>query len=650
MASTLPPSTQLAPEATATDHRPDRSDDADRSGQPDPFSDQRMDDRTTDLPPGSPRRQRVVRALLALIIGIYLVYSSFGIAGPFLWGHHGYHGATYAQRARMTLRYHIVTPATWNGFSLPPEPQSFYLHHPIGYHHLLVPFMAVLGESEWVVRGVAVLGGVPLLLALFALVRRFWSDWAALLACSVYVALPVVCSFSVLSDPMMLEMACSLVAVHAFLRYLQAPSGRTLAAGCAALTVGGLLMWEAYFQAFFHGLYALYFLATRRGRRLRLGGPPPKGVNAAAAWFLCTFLCTSAAMAFHFLFTWKIGMLGDFFSSFRERSSAGWAWVVAQHKLWLTLLYGMPLVALGAVWLLLFVIRLVRGRARLRDQAVLLFFLINTLYILLFRKGSSIHLYRVFYYSAFFALAVTDLVDEVYRFVGRLSGARLAGLAAGVLAAAYFAMIGPHALHNLVDSRAVMGTHGFVGYNPDYAKLLFAREAAQHTPRSAFAVFYNLPYRLEFTYYFDRSYGISPWGELSTLAQLDEIHSRHKELVLVTQKQLPAAEERKLLALLQSHPAYVYDNFVLVRLDQKSAGPELHEYRFVPMRPSWVWRWFYSHKYPPMEPVPVPAEPMSAFAAAVRAATPPAAPAPMPAPAPASMPAPAPSSRPAVGR
>ena len=101
------------------------------------------------------------RALLALIIGIYLVYSSFGIAGPFLWGHHGYHGATYAQRARMTLRYHIVTPATWNGYAQAPEPQSFYLHHPIGYHHVLVPFMGLLGEAEWVVRGVAVLGGVP---------------------------------------------------------------------------------------------------------------------------------------------------------------------------------------------------------------------------------------------------------------------------------------------------------------------------------------------------------------------------------------------------------------------------------------------------------------------------------------------------------
>lgn len=556
------------------------------------------------------RPPRHVSGLLALIIGVYLAYSSFGIAGPFLWGHHGYHGATYAQRARMTLRYHIVTPATWNGSSLPPEPQSFYLHHPIGYHHILVPFMALLGESEWVVRGVAVLGGLPLILALFALVRRFWSDYAALLCCAVYVTLPVLCSFSVLSDPMLLKMACSLVAVHAFLHYLQAPSRRGLAIGCAALTVGGLLMWEVYFQAFFHGLYILYFLCTRRGRELKLPLSATRQINAGVAWFVATFLCTSAAMAFHFLFTWKIGVLGDVLSSFKERSTAGWPWVIAQHKMWLTLLYGTPILVLGAAWLLVFVVRLLTGRARLRDQAVLLFFLINTLYIFLFRKGSSIHLYRVFFYSAFFALAITDLVVELRALLARLVGQTRASWVAAALALCYFAITLPHALHNLVESREVMGTHGQPNYNSEYQKLLFARAAAEHTDKYAFAVFYNLPYRLEFTYYFDRSYGISPWGEIGTLAQLGPIQKRHPDLALLTQRPMPAAEDRLLTAVLQKHDAYAYDgNFLLVRLDTETDHPQLHSYHFVKQQPSWVWWWFYSHKYPPMKAVEIEPKP-----------------------------------------
>ncbi len=553
---------------------------------------------------------------MALIIGVYLVYSSFGIAGPFLWGHHGYHGATYAQRARMTLRYHIVTPATWNGYAQAPEPQSFYLHHPIGYHHILVPFMGLLGESEWVVRGVAVLGGVPLLLALFALVRRFWSEAAGLLACAIYVALPILCSFSVLSDPMLLEMTCCLIAVHAFMRYLQAPTTRALATGCIALALGGLIMWETYFQAFFHGLYVLILLTTRRGRSLRLGR-----FSALGAWFLGTFLSTSTAMAFHFLFTWKIGMLADMLSSFKERSSAAWPWVIAQHKLWLTLLYGKPILALGALWLVAFVVRSLLGRARARDHAVLLFFLINTVYCLLFRKGSSIHLYRVYFYSAFFALAIMDLIVDLRALVQRLAGVRVANVSAVVLTAAYFAVVLPHTLHNLIESREVMGTHGQPGYNAEYNKLLFARAAAAHTDKYAFAVFYQLPYRLEFTYYFDRSYGISPWGEISSLAQLEDIHKRHPNLVLMTHKPQPAGLDAALRQLLQKHDAYAYDNFLLVKLDKETAHPEFHEYRFQAQRPSLSWRWFYSHKYPPMVPVEI----TTPFGTAVRALTHPAA-------------------------
>jgi 4-amino-4-deoxy-L-arabinose transferase-like glycosyltransferase len=88
------------------------------------------------------------------------LYSSFGIAGPYLWGHFGYHGATYVLRARMTLRFHLLTPATWPGFVVPPLPQSFYFHHPIGYHHILVPFLWLFGDHEWVARAVAAGGGL----------------------------------------------------------------------------------------------------------------------------------------------------------------------------------------------------------------------------------------------------------------------------------------------------------------------------------------------------------------------------------------------------------------------------------------------------------------------------------------------------------
>src|SRR5262249_31623917 len=115
-----------------------------------------------------------VRVGLALTTLLYLVYSSFGIGAPFWWGHHGYHGATYMLRARMSLRFHMLAPATFTGYDF-PTPDAFYFHHPIGYHHLLTLLVPIFGEKEWLARGVAVLGGLTTMWALYTLVRRMWS-------------------------------------------------------------------------------------------------------------------------------------------------------------------------------------------------------------------------------------------------------------------------------------------------------------------------------------------------------------------------------------------------------------------------------------------------------------------------------------------
>ena len=67
---------------------------------------------TSELPPedrqsAASRSPWPVRAGMALLVAAYTAYSLFGVAAPFLWGHHGYHGATYMLRAVMSLRFHI---------------------------------------------------------------------------------------------------------------------------------------------------------------------------------------------------------------------------------------------------------------------------------------------------------------------------------------------------------------------------------------------------------------------------------------------------------------------------------------------------------------------------------------------------------------
>ena len=188
----------------------------------------RVDAQPTERNPGRHVSSSwLVRAGMTFVVLVYVVYSLFGIACPFLWGHHGYHGATYMLRAIMTIRFHVITPCNWAGYDFPPR-FTWYFHHPIGYHHLLVPLILIFGSHEWVARGLAAAGGLLVIAALYVLVRRFWSREAALVACAVYVTLPFLASFSVLSDPMLPAMACSIYLVYCFLCFLERPSGQWL--------------------------------------------------------------------------------------------------------------------------------------------------------------------------------------------------------------------------------------------------------------------------------------------------------------------------------------------------------------------------------------------------------------------------------------
>ena len=78
-------------------------------------------------------------------------------------------------------------------------------------------------------------------------------------------------------------------------------------------------------------------------------------------------------------------------------------------------MYSAPLV-IGGLWLAGFFVRLFRGRAEKRDAVPLTFLLTNLLYIKLFAEGSAVHLYRVSFFSCFFAFAAADVTERTARF------------------------------------------------------------------------------------------------------------------------------------------------------------------------------------------------------------------------------------------
>jgi len=565
----------------------------------------------TPTPPQ--RRNPLIRAGLALAVAVYLVYSSFGIAGPFYWGHHGYHGAIYTMRARTSLRQHMIAPATWTGYD-PPALNSLYFHHPIGYHHILTALIPIVGDAEWVARSVAVAGGLFALWALWAVARRMWGEAAALGAVVVYVTLPIITSFSVLCDPMLPTFACVLWGLNAYLTLLQSRDDKTtrralLHAGLAYF-IGGLNMWEPFFIAPFITAHAAAIRWTARGRAMRvsLSSKNPSGGRTVNALTAHTFVIGAAcvlAMGIHAFLAWKTGALAETAESFKLRSSPPSAqYVIDRHTLWLQLLYGVWPVAMGALWLVTFLARLFTGQVRLRDLVPLTFLYVNTLYVILFAEGSSVHLYRVFFFSGFFTFAAVDLADGAARAARRLTRDFRPAVVGAAIATigVYVILEAPHAYANLLESRVMMGTHGERNYNPEREKLLFGRLIHDATtPENRVILHYpHLSARKELWYYIDRSL-----DEVTHLTQADKHKATWSKSVMVFDwKMLSADEKRWVLPLVATHPTTFYDHFTLVDLRTQGGGISSYGFREREVN-SAAYKFFVQHKWKPLETYPM---------------------------------------------
>jgi hypothetical protein len=382
----------------------------------------------------------------------------------------------------------------------------------------------------------------------------------------------------------------------AYLSLLENPDPRYLKHAFFAYAVGGFIMWEAYFIGPFVAVHALFYSRTPRGRQLRIGN-----WNAAVLHVLVTGAACCLMMGFHIWFTHRSGAWQDFIASYELRHAPPSAqYVIDRHVQWVETLYGRPPVIVAAVWFVTWLGRLALGRARRRDIAILTFLYVNTIYIYMFAEGSSVHLYRVFFYSGFFTLAITDLIADIYAGARRLAprGQGLFPVAAAVLSlCAYLWYEAPHAYKNLIQSRVLMGTFGEGGYSPQADKLRFAAEVHKRTKQTERVIIHypHLGARKEFWYYIDRNY-----DEIQSLAQLGSLQKTLPRSVLIFDETMLNASDRGIYeSLMRQHPVTFFNQFVMVDLRSDKPGVQSFAFQPLPMSPS--YRWFISHKYPPLE-------------------------------------------------
>ncbi len=529
---------------------------------------------------------------LFAVVLLFFGYGSFGVAAPFFWGHNGYNGAVYMLRARMTWRHHTVDPLNWTGFDK-PEPGALYYHHPVGGHHFLTLLTPIFGEVEWLPRACNLLFGLVTILAIFAIGRRFFSPRVGVLAALAWVTLPDIVSFSTMYDPMFLEMAAVLWLLYAWLAMWEERSWRPPLLAAAAVCLGGLMMWEVFFVSPVLAFVGLGLALGRSRRDQRVGR-----LHVAWAFSFAAGAAVLAAAGLHLYLAWKAGGLHDMQASYQQRSGAGGmslSRIYSSHAEWMRILYGIPPLVIGGLWLVGFFVRLFRGRAEKRDAVPLTFLLTNLLYIKLFAEGSAVHLYRVSFFSCFFAFAAADVTERTARFFegrGRSAPrALLLGLAPYLL---YQAFELPHAYRNLLESRATSSTHNGAAYNSEQHKLLFFQEVAKRVGKDerVYIHYGQWGARKEYWYYLDRSFTNVP-----SLTAIPEAPG--KAVAIFDESRLSPPERERFLRWASKHPVIFYDHFTIVDLRSNAPGVESYTWKALPM--SAPYRWFVSHKQPPQE-------------------------------------------------
>jgi hypothetical protein len=439
--------------------------------------------------------------LVALAVVVFALFASYGITSPFYYGHYGYHGGSHATWARGTLRHHTIYPVNEPGFAA-PNPQTYYIHHPVLTHQFVTLTFALFGQHEWSVRLGALISSFACLLLVTAIAWRYLGPLAGGAAALVFAFVPVNVWYAPHMDPGFPSIACLLAFFWFYLRWLDTGRWRTGLAALAFELLAGGFEWSPYvaFLAIFP--HVVWTGWRRRGRYLAFAALHP--------------IVVVLPLALHFLAVWHANMLNDLLAAYRNRTSPiSYREFANRMGEYGDTLFGRTLLIAMVAWLVLVAVRMVLGRGRVLDLIGVTFAFSLITYMHIFKTAVVTHAYRQLYGNVWAALAVADLAVQ-----GRWLGRRLlasrpkavpyAGLAAAlcVVTVATVATL-PTSWAGLIESRLHGGVPGWKVFNPDLRQTAFAIEVERMTTPKDLLYFhtsfaYPPPYRMEWAFYYDR--------------------------------------------------------------------------------------------------------------------------------------------------
>jgi 4-amino-4-deoxy-L-arabinose transferase-like glycosyltransferase len=375
--------------------------------------------------------ERSANIALAVVLLAQLALGLWGVADGWTRGHNGFNSAAYQLAARNSLRWGLLFPAQYYTGNTPPTATKLYTHAPLGLHLHNTAAVAVFGDSEATIRGVAAAMGVLAVLALFVVVRRFYGRLEAAVASAIYVALPINAIYLNMTNHVSGFVAWSLAALACYLSLVDHLEQGTGKGSTKAWLFAGLLLsqgmsmewaWGGDIIAFVIGVAWGWSLLGRALRRSHT--PRPRWAEAGWLAVFCLWVLTVFGSHFLLIYLTRDGF-DEIKSVFHARQAAA-TWSLKSHfEMIPALMFSRSMLALGGVWLLWAAVEGLRGRAKARMLIPVSFAVTGAVFYGVFLQSAMVHSYWAWFFLPFFAIASTELVLGLAR--------AAAGLAARVL-------------------------------------------------------------------------------------------------------------------------------------------------------------------------------------------------------------------------
>jgi hypothetical protein len=547
--------------------------------------------------------ERIGAKVVVAVVAVAAVQAAVGLhqmGNVWQYGHIGYNGAAYHQAARNTLRWGTVFPAQYVTGAEEPGPKDLYTHAPLALHLHTVASVALLGDKPEAVRLVPLLHGVGAAVALLLVLLAAHGWPTALLGSAIYLLLPVNTIYAHMSNHSTGFLLWSLLWIWSYLRWSGsagvgprggdgAPfaSGRWGVAFFATAIMAMQWDWPAYYVAFAIALHwGLGWLRRQRGGEA-------SRTALRRGWLLLVGFCALVLASFGGFFllaAWHAGGLQEIAGTFAARSGNV---ADAPGRLWSDVfrpLYGTPLLALSAGWLVGWGLRLRWRHAEARDLLPVAFAFAGVMHVLLFRRTALIHPYWPWPLHPFLAIAGARsllamavggrrLLERLARPPRRIAGAW--PVAALLVAFGLFQV--PFAIARFTEGRRVYGSVGYEGYDARFLQLRFAERLRAWTDVETRVVAHAaMEHRIHFPVTADRS--VDPGGtELPRWAP-------GTDAVFVGPVAATVRSAR--VAMAARHPYREYGPYYMV--DGRWEGSDVRIWRLQRMSPSPGWRYWVS--------------------------------------------------------